>query len=173
MSVANVLYCSVPEVSDIDRSGNSSGACHLSVPVVLFVDMDVITVGLESLAVARPKSARQALRDCETNMLTWSVIVRQPIYNTVNHQLTPLRSPWMMFSLCRYSRPCATSSDCRKQLVCMYPIPKLCHLAHQKYTIHARSLVGQELYYIAIFHPGTCQANPRWIPVQMINTIEW
>ena len=39
----------------------SSGACHLTVPPVLVVELCVIAIVLESIAVARPKSAKTAL----------------------------------------------------------------------------------------------------------------
>jgi hypothetical protein len=51
-------------------SGNNSGACHLTVPVGECVVMKVIIMGLESLEVARPKSARQALPDFVMRMLS-------------------------------------------------------------------------------------------------------
>ena len=50
---------------------SNSGACHLMVPTIPLVDMEGIVIGLESLAVAKPKSAKQALRVGVINMLSW------------------------------------------------------------------------------------------------------
>jgi len=41
------------------------------VPTIPLVDMEGIVIGLESLAVAKPKSAKQALRVGVINMLSW------------------------------------------------------------------------------------------------------
>jgi hypothetical protein len=47
------------------------------VPTIPLVDMEGIVIGLESLAVAKPKSAKQALHVGVINMLSW--ILRQQV----------------------------------------------------------------------------------------------
>ena len=150
---------------------SSSGACHRSVPVARLVDIYVLTVGLESPAVARPKSERQALRDGETRMLTWINIVTDVIYGANDsRRRTPLRSPWMIFSPCKYSRPSATSSDCK--LFIMYAVPGFQFVAYQRNAIGVRSPISQESYQVPIFHPRTGKAKPWWVSGELINTVE-
>jgi hypothetical protein len=42
---------------------SKSGACHLTVPLVLGVELFIVIPDDESVGIARPKSARQALSD--------------------------------------------------------------------------------------------------------------
>jgi hypothetical protein len=112
--VALVLRGSVIELPNI--SGNSSGACHLSVPFTWVAVKFVLATDVECITVATPKSAIQALCDGETSILSYSSMVKHIFSNIGGNLLTPLRSPWMMFSLCKYPRPCATSRYYRKAI---------------------------------------------------------
>jgi hypothetical protein len=67
-------------------SRRSSGACHLSVPPDLKVEEFLI---VELIVVARPKSARNALRDREINMLTCSNVVRLIVHSESAKHILP------------------------------------------------------------------------------------
>ena len=63
-------------------------------PAVLVVAADVPAILWVSFAVASPKSARQALRDCVIRILTCNYVVYFCRINSLGiEQLTPLMSP--------------------------------------------------------------------------------
>jgi hypothetical protein len=158
-------------VRESSSSLSSSGYCHRGVPAVRSVDIYVLIVGFESLAVARPKSARQAVREGETRMLTWSNTVTYVTYGANSSpKRTPLRSPWTISSPCKYSRPSATSSDCKPFI--MYTSPDFQFVTYQRNAIGIRSPIGQEPFQIPIVHPRRGKVNPFWVSVQLKNAIE-
>ena len=74
-----MLYGSA--VGGPDILGKSSGACHLSVPVVRLpvAAEHVSSVDREGIMVETPKSAMRALSDGDISMLSWAGVIDQSI----------------------------------------------------------------------------------------------
>lgn len=91
-------------------SSRSSGAAqryeHPKAVVVAFVQGNCLSVRRDD----NPKSVMRALLKSSTRILAYWRIEYQLLYtNDRMQEFTPLRSPWTMFFVCKYSRPSATS----------------------------------------------------------------